>query len=142
MNTETLIANYISSVPGAKGDDLRALHEVVLKLMPGIELWFVDGKNEEGKTVANPNIGYGRQTLRYANGSTKEFYRVGISANTTGISVYILSIEDRAYLAQTFGSTIGKAGVTGYCIKFKKLTDVNLGVLQEAILCGLEWVKE
>jgi hypothetical protein len=102
----------------------------------------VDGKNEEGKTVANPNIGYGRQTLRYANGSTKEFYRVGISANTTGISVYILSIEDRAYLAQTFGSTIGKAVVTGYCIKFKKLSDVNLDVLQEAIRCGLEWVKE
>ena len=142
MNTEARIDNYINSVPGAKGDDLRALHGMVLNLKPGLELWFMDGKNEAGKTVANPNIGYGRQTLNYANGATKEFYRVGISANTTGISVYILSIDDKSYLAQTFGPTLGKASVTGYCIKFKKLTDIDLGVLQEAIRCGLEWVKE
>ena len=142
MNTEARIDNYIKSVPGTKGDDLRALHEVVFKLIPGIELWFMDGKNEEGKTVSNPNIGYGRQTLIYANGSTKEFYRVGISANTSGISVYILSIDDKSYLAQTFGPTLGKASVTGYCIKFKKLTDIDLGVLQEAIRCELEQVTE
>jgi hypothetical protein len=138
MNTEALIETYFSGVTGSKGDDLRAIHSLVLCLKPGVELWFLDGKNEAGKTVANPNIGYGRQTLRYANGSTKEFYRVGISANTTGISVYILSLDDKSYLAQTFGPNLGKASITGYCIKFKKLSDVDLGVLQEAIQCGFD----
>ena len=141
MTTEELIEKYIAGVAHPKGSDLCAVHHMVLQLYPGCELWFVDGKNEAGKIVANPNIGYGRQTLRYANGATKEFYRVGISANTTGISVYILSLEDRAYLAQTFGPTIGKATVTGYCIKFKKLSDIELSVLEEAIRCGMEWRK-
>jgi hypothetical protein len=44
-----------------------------------------------------------------------------MSANTTGISIYILGIEDKTYLAQTYGKTLGKASVSGYCIKFKDL---------------------
>jgi hypothetical protein len=58
-------------------------------MMPVCKLWFLNGKDEKGKVVSNPNIGYGSQTLKYADGKTKEFYQIGISANTTGISVYI-----------------------------------------------------
>jgi hypothetical protein len=68
--------------------------------MPACKLWFLDGKNSENKTVSNPNIGYGLQTMKYADGTTREFYQIGLSANKTGISVYILGIEDKKYLAQ------------------------------------------
>jgi hypothetical protein len=54
---------YIASQPEPKQSDLRALHELVLQLSPGCQLWFTDGKNSEGKVVANPNIGYGRYTI-------------------------------------------------------------------------------
>jgi hypothetical protein len=40
----------------------------------------------------------------------QEFYQVGMSANTTGISVYILGIDDKKYLAETYGKTLGKEG--------------------------------
>ena len=53
--------------------------------------------NEDGKVVANPNIGYGLYTIAYANGSSREFYRIGLSANTTGISVYVLGLDDKTY---------------------------------------------
>jgi len=72
-----------------------------------------------------------------ADGKTREFYRVGISANTAGISVYIMGLSDKSYLAQTYASSIGKAKVTGYCIKFKRLSDIRLDVLQAAICHGL-----
>ena len=68
--------------------------------------------------MANPNIGYGAYTITYADGSSREFYRIGLSANTTGISVYVLGLDDKTYLARTYGDSIGKASVTGYCIKF------------------------
>ena len=106
--------------------------------MPGCQLWFLDGKNSENKTVSNPNIGYGSQTIKYVDGKTREFYQIGLSANKTGISVYILGIEDKKYLAQAYGKKLGKASVTGYCIKFKTLKEINLDALEAAIRYGVE----
>ena len=88
--------------------------------------------------LPTPNIGYGLQTIKYADGKTKEFYQIGISANTTGISVYIMGIEDKKYLSETYGKTIGKANVTGYCIKFKTLKDINIDTLIIAIRDGVK----
>jgi len=133
MSTEDQIATYIDSQPAVKRVALQTLHACLLKQHPGCEVWFLDGKNSEGKVVSNPNIGYGRLTLQYADGSTKDFYRVGLSATTTGISVYIMGLDDKTYLATTYGPTLGKATVTGYCIKFAKLEAINLEVLLSAV---------
>lgn len=136
MTIKTQIKNYIASQPESKRLDMQELHQRVLKVLPGCKLWFLDGKNEEGKTVSNPNIGYGLQTIKYKDGTSRDFYQVGISANTTGISVYIIGLKDKTYLAKTFGKKLGKASVSGYCIKFKSLKDVNVDVLEAAIRSG------
>ena len=138
MNLQKQIKEYIATQPEPKRSEMQQLHHIILALMPTCKLWFLDGKDEKGKTVSNPNIGYGSQTIKYANGKTKEFYQIGISANTTGISVYIMGVNDKKYLAQTFGQELGKASVTGYCIKFKTLTDIKLDVLKAAIQYGIE----
>lgn len=138
MNVKEEIKEYISSQPEAKQNDLQELHKRILKIQPKCKLWFLDGKNSDGKIVSNPNIGYGEQTMKYADGSTREFYQIGLSANTTGISIYIMGKSDKTYLAKTFGKKIGKASVTGYCIKFKTLKDINIDILKEAIKYGFE----
>src|SRR4026208_1133560 len=138
MNVQEQIKKYITSKPEPKRSDMEALHRVILQVMPACKVWFLDGKNSENKTVSNPNIGYGSYTIKYANGETREFYQIGLSANTTGISVYILGIKDKKYLANTYGKKMGKASVTGYCIKFKTLNDVNINVLEEAIRYRVE----
>ncbi len=138
MNIQEQIDEYISSQPEPKRSDMQALHESILRIMPGCKLWFLDGKDDKGKIVSNPNIGYGLRTMKYADGTTREFYQIGLSGNKTGISVYILGIEDKKYLAETYGKELGKAAVTGYCIKFKTLKDINLDVLEAAIGFGFE----
>jgi len=138
MNVEEQIKKYITSQPEPKRSDMQALHKFILQVLPGCKLWFVDGKNSENKTVSNPNIGYGFYTIKYADGKTREFFQIGISANTTGISVYILGIKDKTYLAKTYGKKLGKANVSGYCIKFKTVKDINVDVLGEAIRYGVE----
>lgn len=138
MNVKAQIKDYISSQPEAKQDDLKELDKVIQKLKPKCKLWFLDGKNDDGKVVSNPNIGYGAYTIKYVGGKTREFYQVGLSANTTGISVYIMGLDDKTYLSKTYGKKLGKAGVTGYCIKFKALKDINLEVLKEAIKDGFK----
>ena len=117
---------------------MQELHQHILEVLPKCKLWFLDGKDDKGKTVSNPNAGYGSYTIKYADGTTREFYQIGLSANTTGISVYILGITDKKYLAQTYGKKIGKASVTGYCIKFKTLKDININILEAAIRYGVE----
>jgi uncharacterized protein YdhG (YjbR/CyaY superfamily) len=133
MDIQEQIQNYIASQPEAKQDDLQELHKIIQEIKPDAKLWFLDGKNEDGKMVTNPNIGYGVYTIRYADGSDREFYQIGVSANTGGISVYILGIDDKTYLAKTYAEKLGKASVSGYCIKFKSLKDINIDVLKTAI---------
>ncbi|MBK6949919.1 MAG: DUF1801 domain-containing protein [Saprospiraceae bacterium] len=137
MNIEEQIKNYMDSLPEPKRSDMEALHKQVLQLLPKSTLWFLDGKDDKGKMVSNPSIGYGLRTIKYADGKTKEFYQIGISANTTGISVYIMGIEDKTYLPETYGKKIGKASVTGYCIKFKTLKDIRMDALEDAIRDGV-----
>ena len=138
MNVKEQIKAYLTSQPEAKRNDMQALHKRLLQLLPACKLWFLDGKNSDNKTVSNPNIGYGQYTIRYADGKNREFYQVGLSANTTGISVYVLGISDKTYLAKAYGKNIGKASVSGYCIKFKTLKDINMDILEAAILYGVE----
>jgi hypothetical protein len=133
MNVKEQIKKYIASQPEPKRSDMQALHRVILQVMPACKLWFLDGRDSEGKTVSNPNVGYGLQSMKYMDGTTREFYQIGLSANKTGISVYILGIEDKKYLAQTYGKALGKASVTGYCIRFKTLKDINVEILGAAI---------
>ena len=133
MSVQEQIKKYIASQPEPKRSDMQELHQLILQALPGCKLWFLDGKNNENQTVSNSNIGYGLYTIKYANGTTRDFYQIGMSANTTGISVYIMGIKDKTYLAQTYGEKIGKASVSGYCIKFKMLKDVNIDILEAAI---------
>jgi hypothetical protein len=138
MTVKEEIKTYIASQPESKRSDMDTLHRRILKLMPGCKLWFLDGKNEDGKVVSNPNIGYGLQTMQYAGGKTKDFYQIGLSANTTGISVYIMGISDKQYLPTIYGKAIGKATVSGYCIKFKAVKDINMDILEAAIEYGVK----
>lgn len=137
MTVKDQIKAYIASQPEPKPGEMQTLHKLILKTSPKSKLWFSDGKDEKGKVVSNPNIGYGAYTIKYADGKTKEFFRIGLSGNTTGISVYIMGLEDKTYLAKKYGKSLGKASVTGYCIKFKSIKDIDLDVLQDAIRFGL-----
>ena len=137
MNVHTQISDYLAAQPERKRGDMQTLHDMMLRLIPDCRLGFLDGKDEDGRTVSNPNIGYGLQTMTYADGRTREFYQVGLSANATGISVYIMGLDDKTYLARTYGGELGKAKVTGYCIRFSALRNINLLVLEAAIRDGI-----
>jgi len=141
MNVRDQITDYIGSQAEPKRGDMHELHRTILKVSPKCKLWFLDGKNSDGKVVSNPNIGYGSYTINYADGSSREFYQVGLSANSTGISVYIMGIEDKKYLAENFAKDLGKASVTGYCIRFKTLKDINVETLEAAVRYGFETLR-
>jgi Domain of unknown function (DU1801) len=137
MNVQEQIEKYITSQPESKRSDLRELHRLTLQVSPECKLWFFDGKDSKDHTISNPTIGYGFHTIKYANGKSRESFQIGLSANKTGISVYILGLNDKKYLAKTYGKKLGKASVTGYCIRLKALKDINIDTLEAAIRHGL-----
>lgn len=128
--------------PANKGADMRKIHETILSAWPTCRLWYDNGKDSNGRTITNPTIGYGLFTIKYANGKTKDFFRIGMSATKTGISVYILGIKDKTYLSKTYADKIGKANVTGYCISFITLADIKAEILEAAIRYGLEYTND
>ena len=136
MHIKEQIEQYIGSLEGFKRTEMESLHQRILGILPECKLWYLDGKDVNGKIVSNPQIGYGVQKSNLTSAKTKELFQIGISSNSSGISVYILGLEDKLYLINTFGKSIGKAIVTGYCIKFKKLSDINIEVLDQAIVDG------
>ena len=138
MNVQEQIKKYIASQAEPKRSDMQELHRITLRVLPACKLWFSDGKNSKNQTVSNPTIGYGIHTIQYASGKTREFFQIGVSGSKTGISVYILGIKDKKYLARTYGKTLGKASVTGYCIRFKTLKDINTDLLEAAMRYGAE----
>jgi hypothetical protein len=137
MNVQDQIKKDIAGQPEPKRSDLQELHRLTLQASPDCKLWFSDGKDSKNHTVSNPTIGYGLHTIKYADGKSREFFQIGVSGNKTGISVYILGLKDKKYLAKTHGKKLGQASVTGYCIRFKALKDVNLDSLEAAIRYGL-----
>lgn len=137
MEQEDQINLYLESIPEPKQTDMRRLHGAILEMNAGCKLWFLDGKDDSGKLVSNPGIGYGALSKKYADGKIKESFQTGISANSAGLSVYIMGIADKKYLQEKYAHVIGKARVTGYCIKFRSLKAIDLGSLQSAIQEGM-----
>ncbi|HTZ32408.1 MAG TPA: DUF1801 domain-containing protein [Methylomirabilota bacterium] len=137
MSVQEEIKKYIASLPEPKRSDMQELHRLTLQVSPKCKLWFFDGKNSKNQTVSNPTIGYGFHIIKYANGQSREFFQIGVSGNKTGISVYILGLRDKKHLAKAYGKRLGKASVTGYCIRFKALKDINIDSLEAAIRYGL-----
>lgn len=137
MGVREEIEGYIAGLPPPKRDELFDLHRRVLAIAPDCRLWFLDGRNEAGRVVTNPNIGYGAETMTYADGGSRDFYKLGFSANTAGISVYVMGLKDKAHLAEMYGERLGKAKITGYCIKFRSLKDIDVGVLDELVAAQL-----
>jgi hypothetical protein len=133
MELKAQIKKNINSQPEPKQSEMQELHKLILELMPKCKQWYFHGKNENGKQVAHPTIGYGNYIITYKDGSTREFFRIGLLANPTGLAVHIMGIEDKKFLANTYGKTIGKAKVGSYAIAFKSIKDINLETLKKAI---------
>ena len=142
MNVKEQIKNYIAEQSEPKRSEIQKLHKQILQALPKCKLWFFDGKNEKNETVAYPTIGYGSYIITYTDGKTREFFQIGMGANKTGIFVHILGIKDKTYLARTYGKKLGKASIGVYAVKFKTLKDINIEILEEAILDGVSISNE
>lgn len=133
MFTEEKITQHLTTLAPEKSEALSRLYQLIHLETSSSDLQFFDGKNEEGKVVTNPTIGFGKSRIHYANGRFQDTFRIGICATSTGLSIYILGLEDKKFLQDFLGDRLGKAKITGYAISFKKMSEIDESVLRELI---------
>lgn len=115
---------YIEMVDEPKRSELLQLHNLISKSMPNQEQWIVSGI-----------LGFGKFHYKgKSKGCEGEWFRVGLAANKTGMSIYMCVGDKNGYLPEQAKERIGKATVGRSCIRFKKLSDINLPVVEELLI--------
>lgn len=84
-------------------------------------------------------IGYGRYHYKYESGREGEFLMTGFSPRKTALTVYIMpGYQDMSDEL----SRLGKHKTGRSCLYIKKLEDIDMDVLQEIVLNGLEFMRD
>lgn len=84
-------------------------------------------------------IGYGRYHYQYASGREGEFLMTGFSPRKASSTIYIMpGYQD---LSEPLGR-LGKHKTGKSCLYINKLSDVDIGVLEEIILYGLTYIRD
>ncbi len=124
MKTETKPATheeYIAQVEEPKRSELQLLHDLIREKLPNFE-----------PVMISNFMGYGQ--FHYKGKTCEgEWFRVGLSANKTGISIYICAGDENGYFPEQAKDRLGKASVGRSCIRFKKLADINLDTVKELL---------
>ena len=108
---------YLDKLEGQRQTDVRQLHERVKAVAPGM-----DAKTDAGM------LAYGRYEYRYASGREGSWFVLGIASNKQYISVYAPTLSLEPYVARLPKANLGRG-----CIRFKRLEDVDLAVIDEVI---------
>ena len=113
---------YIASVPEARRGDVQALHDLVREVLPDLEV--------EGDAGG---IGYGPFHYRYASGREGDAHIVSLVNRKAAISLYVLSAQGDAYLAERHADRLGKVAVGKSCIRIRRVADVDTEALGELL---------
>ena len=78
-------------------------------------------------------LGYGRFHYRYATGREGDASLIALSSRKSYISLYVLCADETGYLAEQYVERLPKASIGKSCVRFKRLADLDEGVLRELL---------
>jgi len=110
----TTPAEYIAAVDDDRRADVAALDALIREHAPELE-----------PTIMGGMLGYGPYRYRYATGREGEACKLSIASNVSFISLYCLVADADGHLAERYTDRLPKARVTKYCVRFKKLADLD-----------------
>ncbi len=86
-------------------------------------------------------IGYGRYHYKYESGREGESMLTGFSPRKQNLSIYIMPGYRFGDMENKL-SRLGKHKLGKSCLYINKLADVDLSILEEIVLDGLEYMRE
>mgnify|MGYP003476323162 CR=1 FL=1 len=113
---------YIATIPESRRKDFETIHQLIQKLAPQLEPHILSGM-----------IGYGMYHYRYASGKEGDWSLICLANQKNYISLYICSVENGQYIAESYKDKLPNASIGKSCIRFKSVDDVELTILSEII---------
>ena len=116
------VEEYLDQVPSERKEIIDYLHKFIQKTAPSLKPHF-----------AYNMLGYG--SFPYKNYKKEDIVwpTIALANQKNYISLYVCSVQDGKYIAETHKDELGKVSVGKSCIRFKKLEDLNLKSLEEVI---------
>jgi len=84
---------------------------------------------EKPKMWGTNIIGFGSTTLKYADGSERDWMRLAFTPRKKNITLYLPIFEKRKEIE----ATLGKFSSSRACVYFKRLSDVHLPTLKKLL---------
>lgn len=125
------VDEFIASLPDDVRDDIRVLDEAIATAMTGHERVLYEGTFWGGSE--QEIIGYGAIESPRSDGSTVEWFVVGLAVQKNHLSVYISAVEDGQYLSEKYGHELGKVKVGKSSLGFKRADDIEVGSLVKLV---------
>jgi Domain of unknown function (DU1801) len=123
--TAVSVADYIAALPDARRREEAAAIDALYRRVTGLEpkMW--------GPSI----IGYGSYDYRYESGREGTMCRAGFSPRKAALVFYLHASDEPE--AEALFAQLGKHSRGKGCLYVKKLSDVDLAVLER--LAGLSW---
>lgn len=125
------IDEFLASLPEESRDDMMTLDKTISAEMKGMPKVLFEGTFWGGSE--QEIIGYGAGDYTRPNGTTVDWFVVGLALQKNYISVYINAVEDRQYLSEKYGRDLGKVKVGKSSLSFASVDDIDLDKLSDLV---------
>ncbi len=116
------VKEYLQAVPAERKEAMEFLHAFIQKTAPSLEPHF-----------AYNMLGYGSFPYKSYKKEMLEWPVLSLANQKNYISLYVCAVVDGKYIAETHAKDLGNVSVGRSCIRFKKLSDLNLDTLKKVI---------
>lgn len=111
----TSIETYIAAIEPSRRQEVEKLHAFIVQTVPNLKPHFASNMLGYGSF---PYTNYKKQTISWPV--------IALASQKNYISLYICALHEGTYLAEKFQDSLGKVSVGKSCIRFKKISDLNL----------------
>jgi len=138
--SERGVDSFIAALDDPIGADMAVLDDLISQVMVGSERELYEGRFWGG--TDQRIIGYGRISQRRSNGTTIEWFLIGLARQKNTFSIYISAVEDGRYLVEARGAGVGKVKVGKSVISFRSLDDIDTTKLRHLVERARELTTE
>ncbi len=116
------VSEYLKVLPSDRKKDIEFLHKFIQKTSSKFKSHF-----------AYNMLGYG--SFKYVNYKKQsiDWPIIALASQKNYISVYVCALEKGKYIAEKYKAELGKVSVGKSCIRFKKISDLNLPMLKKVL---------
>lgn len=119
----TSIEEYIALIEDdERRSQVAKLHAIITRLRPDLTAHF-----------ASNMIGYGSFSYKNYKKQNIDWPFVALASQKNYISIYVCAIENGEYVAERFRDQLGSVSIGKSCIRFKKLSDLDMSGFEKLL---------